>query len=142
VTERSQTWQLQKNASSRNGSGRKPSLSGTTSAGNGQRSASRSTSGATTTPVHRGPATRFYTGVDEASQLQPSGLIYKGIPLVWKSQEVEPEHVFHWSDDPRKHPWCLKCRQREVPKVAYSGVRTERPAPPVPTDWAPKKVPA
>jgi hypothetical protein len=72
----------------------------------------------------------------------PSSLVYKGVPLVWKSQESEPEHVFHWHDDPRKHPWCRKCQERVVPKGTFAGTPTERPAPPTPDDWSVKEVSA
>lgn len=71
-----------------------------------------------------------------------SFMSYKGVPLVWESQEAEPEHVFHWQDDPRKHPWCRKCQERVVPKGMFIGTPTERPAPPTSADWAVKEIPA
>lgn len=129
--ERNGSWQPEKSESSRNGSAEKPSSSGTTNVETAPPSASPTTSVPSLTPAHPGPATSA-----------PSRLIYKGMPLTWASEETVPEHVFHWNDDPRRHPWCPKCRQREAPEVAFAGTTTSEPAPPKPVDWSVKEVPA
>jgi hypothetical protein len=82
------------------------------------------------------------TAKDDPATVRLSRLTYKGMPLVWKSEETVPEHVFHWNDDPRRHPWCPKCRQREAPKVTFSGTTTTEPVPSQPSDWSVKEVPA
>lgn len=139
-------WEQLRTANGRNGSARKPSSNGTSSAGSRPRSESRNGTELPTTPARPGPATnvvrQFYSWIPEADQLAPSSLIFKGMPLAWKSQEAEPEHAFHWNDDPRKHPWCRKCQERVVPKGTFVGTPTERPAPPAPADWAVKEIPA
>lgn len=89
------------------------------------------------------PAAGAAAGLRTSSaRCRPSFMAYKGVPLVWEDQETEPDHVFHWSDDPRKHPWCRKCQERVVPKVAFSGTPTERPASSQPSDWSVKEVSA
>lgn len=139
-------WEQMRTANSRNGSARKPSSNGISSAGSRPQSESRNGMAPTMTPDLLGPATnivrQWYAWIPREDQLAPSALIYKGVALAWKSQEAEPEHVFHWHDDPRKHPWCRKCQERVIPKMGFSGTITERPDPPTPADWTVKEVSA
>lgn len=52
---------------------------------------------------------------------------YRGVRLVWASEEAHPYHVLHWSDDPRSHPWCEACRVRKPPSGSFLGEPDEKP---------------